>query len=369
MMRAEDLLAGPRGRRLCLEFAMQHDESGPSDLDELRTAVFYAAYETASKQGTAIAVYSSEPGGEPPAFPSVSPAEVARLLDGVDVPEPTDAALILALRTAVDTARYWQDPDGEDALADTPDVRRSLRRFAEAIAVSPAGARWIASIDLAEQWEVAFDSSVGAARLRATDARERLETWRAEAIAEEDRARRERPDDPAAMWSGTWWSAPVFLATSTTRAVSGIGPLGLWLVEDALGWEAAAAERIRLQNPAIIYDIDGPGAWAELCRRYPMDVTASRRHDWYRTTGRAGEWMIPDWSRVAHDYDAVHLTVAGYLAAAGTAIVVDDVRASVIAGWDPDKTYWLHDVDRDPTSTQLWQFNRDDDTWVQRDVP
>jgi hypothetical protein len=369
MMRAADLLAGPRGRRLCLEFALRSDESGPSELDELRTAVFYAAYETASKQGTAIAVYSSETGGEPPTFPSVSPAEVARLLDGVDVPEPTDAALMLALRTAVDTARYWQDPDGEDVLADTPDVRRSLRRIAEAIAASSSAARWTASIDLTEQWEVAFDSSVGAARLKASAARERLENWHAEAVEEEDRAQRERPQDPAAMWGGTWWSAPVFLATSSTRAVSGIGPLGLWLVEDALGWETAAVERVRVLNPMSVYEIDGPEAWAELCRRYPLNVTASRRHDWFRTTGRAGEWIIPDWSRVTEDFGGVHLSVAGYLTGAGIAIAVDDERASLIAGWDPDKTVWLRDVGHDPTSVQHWEFSRDDDTWTQLQHP
>lgn len=41
-----------------------------------------------------------------------------------------------------------------------------------------------------------------------------------------------------------------------------------------------------------------------------------------------------------------HLPVATYLAAAGTAIPVNDVTldadtASVIAGWGPDTTYWF----------------------------
>jgi len=42
----------------------------------------------------------------------------------------------------------------------------------------------------------------------------------------------------------------------------------------------------------------------------------SRRHDWWRVTGSAGAWMIPDWVAVAADYDAVHLTVGGYLTTA-----------------------------------------------------
>ena len=51
--------------------------------------------------------------------------------------------------------------------------------------------------------------------------------------------------------------------------------------------------------------------------------------------------MVPDWAKVAEYYDAVHLQVAAYLAAAGTAIPVDADRATVIAGWGPDETYWF----------------------------
>lgn len=53
--------------------------------------------------------------------------------------------------------------------------------------------------------------------------------------------------------------------------------------------------------------------------------------------------MIPDWPRVAGDYDGVHLSVAGYLGTAGRAIDVGDGWASVLAGWNPDETVWLHD--------------------------
>jgi hypothetical protein len=47
--------------------------------------------------------------------------------------------------------------------------------------------------------------------------------------------------------------------------------------------------------------------------------------------------------------------VTGYLAAAGTAIDVDDDTASVIAGWAPDETYWL---------TDAVDFNGDFRTWL-----
>ena len=93
-----------------------------------------------------------------------------------------------------------------------------------------------------------------------------------------------------------------------------------------------------------MWEIDGPGAWTDLVRRYPMDVTSARLHDWYRTTGRAGTWLVPDWSEVAADYDAVHLTVAGYLTTATRALPVDATTATVLAGWNPDQTWWLTDI-------------------------
>ncbi len=52
---------------------------------------------------------------------------------------------------------------------------------------------------------------------------------------------------------------------------------------------------------------------------------------------------VADYAAVAADYDAVHVSVAGYLAAAGVALPVDDAR-TMVAGWDPDATYWLTDV-------------------------
>jgi hypothetical protein len=68
-------------------------------------------------------------------------------------------------------------------------------------------------------------------------------------------------------------------------------------------------------------------------------VTASRRHDWFRTTGRDGAWVIPDWALVAREWDAIHLPVSAYLESAGRAIEVAKETASVT--WDPDTSIWL----------------------------
>jgi hypothetical protein len=94
---------------------------------------------------------------------------------------------------------------------------------------------------------------------------------------------------------------------------------------------------------ARIYEVSGSAQWAELVTRYPMEVTNYRRHDWWRATGWDGRWLIPDFTAVATDYDAVHVTVMGYLATAWCALPVDDA-CTVLAGWNPDQTYWLTDV-------------------------
>ncbi len=93
-------------------------------------------------------------------------------------------------------------------------------------------------------------------------------------------------------------------------------------------------------------------------------MTASKRTDWYHTTGRDGRWFIPDWSEVVTEYDAVHFSVHGYLSTPGIAIPLgDNDCATVLAGWNPDATRWLDlaaiAVDGDPVE---WSW--DGDRWL-----
>lgn len=108
-----------------------------------------------------------------------------------------------------------------------------------------------------------------------------------------------------------------------------------------MGWEKARTRPVRIDPTARVYEISTADDWAELCRRFPLDLTASRRHDWYRATGRVGDWVIPDWTSVGEHCDGVHLSAAAYLQAAGSPIPVDDDSASLIAGWNPDETWWF----------------------------
>ncbi len=109
-----------------------------------------------------------------------------------------------------------------------------------------------------------------------------------------------------------------------------------------------------------MWEIDGPHAWTRLVDRYPLDVTNARRHDWYRTTGRAGIWRIPDWVAVAAEWDAVHLSVAGYLTTATRALTLADKHAAtMLAGWDPDQTWWLTDILAATPRPEMWQPDHD----------
>lgn len=103
-----------------------------------------------------------------------------------------------------------------------------------------------------------------------------------------------------------------------------------------------------------MFEIDSPSAWAGLWRDYPLDVTATRR-GWAGATGRDGGWVIPDWEAMAEDWDGVHLTIAAYLECATTAIEVGDGVASVIAGWNPDETFWLRERPAAIGPPQRWR--------------
>lgn len=346
---AEVLLAGPRGRRMLLKFALEAERVRglEQDSDSLRYAVVLASHHLES--GREDAVYG--PGAEDVWRTVFTPDEVACRLSEVPLPDVTPSMLRSALAEAVDAAWYWQEPEGEDALAATEPVRRELGRVAEYMARSPHSDWWTTALVATDQWSVwSWDDGRPdyLARPESTEA-ERLRIWRERTRENEERAAR----DPSTSLSDGWWSTPP--TRSSTRLLFDGTPAGLWFVEDSMGWKRAVTRRVSAPVNSRVYEIDRAQAWAELCRRFPIEVTAQKRNDWYLTTGRSGRWVIPDWTRVADEYEGVHLTVTGYLAATGTAIDVNDDTASVIAGWAPDETYWL---------TDTLDINGDSRTWV-----
>ncbi|HEY9311911.1 hypothetical protein [Williamsia sp.] len=372
---AAALLAGPRGRRMLLAYVMDAEQirrPEPHD-DSFRSAIVRASHHLDPERDSSVTysrvTYSRvayESGAEVPLEELlravVTADDVAHRLSQVPLPVVTEVALRSALSAATDSARYWQDPDGEDVLAATEPVRQELRRVAEHIARSPHAQWWTTALAEADQWVIVSRGDDSPDTFEPAAA-ELLSAWYERILELEARAA-DRPTDPTANVSGRWWSNPS--VRCSTRTLFDGAPAELWFVEDSMGWERIAVRKVGTPAGARIYEIDGAQAWAELCRRFPLEVTAEKRHDWYRTTGRSGRWVIPNWQLVAKDYAGVHLTVAGYLAAAGTAIQVEAETASVIAGWAPDATCWLADPDRIGDESRTWVLDsREHPEWVE----
>jgi hypothetical protein len=348
--RAGRLLSGPRGRRLCAELLASPDggltSRWPGRTDR-RTAL----------------------------------VDVRRALQRTDLDTVAGSGrLDAALLASVDWAFYWQEPDAVDAVLADEEVAVLLAPVADAVARASGSRWWTSPMDPDGQYALAWLRADGSPPVspRATGARAGLEAWREWVIAAEARAARELPPDPRAAFSGEWWSTPAMaglVVTSRSRPEdpgSGAGgrtpspvPVGLTLVEDESGWPSARTWPVHPPATARVHELTGPEEWIALVEDHPLVVTASRRHDWWRATGWAGRWAMPDWAAVAERFDAVHLTVDGYLSTAGRALPVDLPGAparTLLAGWDPDATWWLADVLAEPGEPTDWRRRDDEPT-------
>ena len=124
-----------------------------------------------------------------------------------------------------------------------------------------------------------------------------------------------------------------------------------------MGMDRARVARLQPSRDARIYEVTQPSDFVDLVARYPLPLDRARRHEWFQATGSRGPWLIPDWAAVGEDYDAVHLTVLGYLATAGRALPVLD-QFTVLAGWEPSETWWLNDVLQEATEPTTWKESK-----------
>lgn len=348
---ADVLVRGPRGRRTCLEYAASMDEA-------VGFAVSWLGRTQDPNPGVTLHRFVGDV-SDREKDPTYTGDEVAALIDSVDLTTIRVDIVRDSLQRSVDLARYWQEPDGEDAVAAFPAVREALRRVAERLVTAIPE---LTASRGSEQWAVDWHPISEAAPLESAPAVVLLE-WTRSQREEEARAARERPADPHANWSGTWWSVPQRMLTTRGSVLD-----ALELVEDSLGWQTATVIPVRGAGETL--EIRSPEDWADLCREYPTEVTASRRHDWFRVTGRDGRWLIPDWQRVSERWGAVHLTTLGYLSAATQLIEVDAEYGSVIGGWGPDSTIWLTDVARETDDgREQWTRPRNDWRWTRQTLP
>ena len=356
------LLAGPRGRRLLLEYALESQRMAfPHDEEwRLHRAVGDAAYNLDPGKGTSTIriLFGDNENDET----SATPEFAASLLSKVPLAEPTPDLLRHSLHQSVMAAMYWQPPDGPDILAATPVMQDALHRVTEHIARSPHIDWWDSAWDVREQSWIWW----GDYRPSLDEVMSQLAQWRNQPSKPHVNDPDETNREPIGNSTGIWWSVPPIALPHTSRNLEDGTPAGLWFSED-VGYQRAMSSRVHLPPDPKVLKIGIADDWANLCRQYPLDVTHEKRNDWYHTTGRIGTWIMPDWHAVAQEFDGVHLSVAAYLAAAGTAIPVDEDTASVIAGWNPDDTWWF----TEPISLDqgvLWEYAYEGDANVWRIV-
>ncbi|MFH5211398.1 hypothetical protein ACHIPZ_24810 [Antrihabitans sp. NCIMB 15449] len=292
--------------------------------------------------------------------------DVVRAVDIQAVARLSELDLLDALSLATDFARYWQPPDDEDVLFADPEVVETLRPVIAAALDSPHARWWGETVDLDDQRLVVHPYSVdqwpeSTEPYRPSE--DHLELWRQRALEWESRFRSLRIDRPDHQVGGEWWSTPAGNTLSTSRSRDGLGALELLLEEDSSGCGEARVWPVHVLGTPRVYEIAQPTDWASLVDSYPFAVPESKWSDWFVTTGERHDWFIPDWVAVAEDYDAVHLSIYGYLTTPGLAIPLShNSGATVLAGWDPDATWWLNNdvitVEDEPT---LW--SRDDEGW------
>ncbi len=349
---AEEFLACPRGRSFVLGIATQVPDHLEAALDEegeprtqeaqkhaaLSDSLFIAGFLTDQANGLGAAMYLRD-GSVEPEQGSVTAADVAEKLMVVSPSAPSRKSVEAELSDVVGDAKYWQPPDGVEFIAADDEVRTALIPWAEAVLATGVLDEWARPVDLENQWTLAWDGSelhgalapvfdeelgeVDGDRTIGFDALvadndepgghlpRGMNGWVAAIISTEAERRHDFALSPFHQLGDRWWSTPPCGLWSSTSTWRGDEPIGLSLVEDSFGFERARPCRLRLRPNLRVFEVQRPEDWAELCRRYPLDVTAQQRSDWFDTTGRRGRWVIPDWSRVAEEFDAVHVSLAG----------------------------------------------------------
>jgi hypothetical protein len=327
-VRAGDLLAGPRGRELCARLA-------GIDVREIREQL------RPPSTGVALIAEPADAGRLADAEQSGCPDE-ERPANNFDCGE--ELAGIPALAGVVEDANYWGGPywgalPTADPL-DQAEMNAEIRMMAGRVAQAAGCQWWWSDIDRAAQQYVQWAAREDSAPVLG-HAAEMLRLVDLDADDHERSMSRDRHLPAGSGVAGPWWSHPGG-AISTTRRAGRLGAVLLAGQEDGFGDTEAVVWPLAVADKARVFEVDGPGAWQRLVAAYPRTATATYRHTW-AWTGWDGEWLMPRWSRVAQDWDGVHLTVAGYLATAGQALPVG-TACTLLGGWNPDETYWLADV-------------------------
>lgn len=302
-MDAEELLAGPRGRRFLTELAESQLALQGGEGWAL-TAWWGPLARRDSGEGLPFALRGTCLGQLQQLVAQVDVGALA----GVREPEE----LLEPLSACVDSARYWQDVDPVDGVLADSRAIDVLGPLAASVLVAPAAAWWREDVDHGCQQHVDWLSGERAGRPAAalvlTGGQQALGDQREEATAREAHERGEHRALVRAPWSGAWWSSPAevdgVVATSPVLELSmsrQVLPVGLALAEDACDDGRALVRPLRPRPGARILEIHDARAWCALVEAHPQDVTWSRGHSWRLSTGWSGSWVLPDWASVARE--------------------------------------------------------------------
>lgn len=369
-IRVEDLLPGPRGRRFLLELAVRCDPA-----ERLHVALYDTIGVSYPQPGTVLYALVPDDGvipgdtfDEPPHRTEVwgpeqllehcstenpTAAGFAEVLRTTALREPRADDIRLALSRAVDFARYWEGPDGEDSLAAHPAVQAELARFAAR--VLPHLPEWWSGPSTEDTPHVVVEfTDPDAPPSPPSDAA-------GIAVALGATLREEAANE------GIWWSTPPWAVPVTSPVrhdADGATEIPrLLYMEDGSGWTRAHCRPVRVAHGERILTIDDPEDWVELCRRHPLAKAGTDEGTWVETTGRRGAWVMPDWAAVAQEVDGVHLTVRGYLSTAGRPLPLDPQTATLLAGFSPDQTIRFGPLAIDRDRSQTWRLAEDQETW------
>lgn len=183
---------------------------------------------------------------------------------------------------------------------------------------------------------------------------------------------------PVALEAQEWWLhsqgasaiAPLFVNLDRVYengelswgALRAYGPTPDEVLDEHFGEAPHPSTRWALPvvgNPRV-FEIHRPQDWRDLCVRYPLTATQNhgswalpgpnkgdlRRLNTLRTqhaaTSAVDVHLCPKWSQVGRDYDAVHLSWAGFITTEGYVLTEGDTT-TMLRYWDREVTMWLSD--------------------------
>ena len=134
-----------------------------------------------------------------------------------------------------------------------------------------------------------------------------------------------------------WWSHPNTLPSFQANSES----LSGFAFDDAIIQPTLMA-KLEVPTAAKIYEIHDAQSWLSLVDRFPTEAKILHLDNWRFSEDPDLESVwIPDWQRVADEFDGVYLTPAAYLGVSYSFIEMEDGREAFLSGWSPGATFWL----------------------------